>query len=70
MADNVPFVVYRFWLIPDGMNVMVSGLFSTELNCLRQILPPCIIRITLILSICVHLRYLRALFITWNPDRD
>jgi hypothetical protein len=27
MADYVPFVVCRFWLIPDRMNVMVSGLF-------------------------------------------
>ena len=27
MADYVPFVVCRLWLIPDGMNVMASGLF-------------------------------------------
>ena len=67
MADYVPLVVCRFWLIPNGMNNMASGLFSTELYCLRQILPPCIIRIALILSICVHLRYPRALFVRRIP---
>ena len=33
------FCVRCAWLIPNGMNNMASGLFSTELYCLRQIIP-------------------------------
>ena len=52
MTDYVPFVVCRLWLIPDVINIIERMAFPTELNCLRQILQPRIILITLFLFIC------------------
>jgi hypothetical protein len=53
MTDFFSIRVGCLRLIPNGMNIIVLCLFSTELYCLRQILPPCIIRIALVF---IHLR--------------
>jgi hypothetical protein len=70
MADYVPFVVCRFWLIPDGMNNMPSGLFFY-----RAVLPTANSSATLYTH-CAGFIHLRSSALSAgvnyqkNPDRD